>query len=137
MKFKLTPFKALQRRRAPAGFTLAEVLAALLLMAIVIPVAIQGVRVASLAGVVGHRKIIAVRLCERIMNELLVTGQTQQNSQSGTVAEGVQEYHWDMRIEAWEVGSGTLRQMTVQVSFPVQGRDYEVHLSTLVDTMSQ
>ena len=53
-------------RRARAAFTLVEVLAALLFMAIVIPVAVDGLRLANLAGQVGQRKAAAARIAERI-----------------------------------------------------------------------
>jgi len=108
------------------------VLAALVFMAIVIPVAIQGLRVANLAGQVGARKAAAARVAERVLNEALITGQWQQSAQSGILAEGYQEYHWDLRVEPWS--EGDLRLMTVQVIYPVQGQDYEVRLSTLLDT---
>ena len=53
-------------KRRRAAFTLAEVLAALLFMAIVIPVALEGLRIASLAGQVGERKAAAARVAERV-----------------------------------------------------------------------
>jgi len=112
-----------------------EVLAAMLFMAIVIPVALHGVRVASRAGEVGQRKAVAARICERVINELLVTGQYLQSSQNGIIEEGGREYDWLMNVDASEYG--TLRLMTVQVNYLVQGQEYEVHLSTLVDPMIQ
>jgi len=58
-------------RLRPAGpasaFTLAEVLAALLFMAIVIPVAIEGMHIASLAGTVAARKGEAARVAQRLL----------------------------------------------------------------------
>ncbi len=117
--------------RARAGFTLAEVLAALLFTAIVIPVAVEALRVAGLAGTVAARKAAAVRVADRLLNELKVTGQWQRASQSGTWVEGAQEYAWTLEEQPWELG--TLRLLTVQVTYPVQGRDYTVALSTLVD----
>jgi hypothetical protein len=104
-------------------------------MAIVIPVGLQAVRIASLAGEVGARKAAAARICERVMNELLVTGQYLQSSQNGTIEEGVKQYDWTMRVDSWDYG--TLRLMTVQVNYQVQNQDYEVHLSTLVDSTMQ
>jgi hypothetical protein len=112
-----------------------EVLAAMLFMAIVIPVALQGVRIASRAGEVGQRKSVAARICERVINELLVTGQYLQSSQNGVIEEGGREYNWTMNVDASDFGS--LRLMTVQVGYVVQGQDYEVHLSTLVDPTIQ
>ena len=54
--------------RGRAGFTLAEVLAALLFMAIVIPVAVQGLQIASRAGSVSERKALGARLAESKLN---------------------------------------------------------------------
>jgi len=108
------------------------VLAALVFMAIVIPVAVQGVRIANLAGQVGERKAVAIRIAERVLNEMVVTRQWQQAVQTGSVREGPQEYRWLTRLDTWP--EGTLRLLTVQVTFPVQGKDYDVRLSTLADT---
>ena len=132
MKLRRTissPRGASQRR---AGFTLAEVLAALVFMAILIPVAVSGLRVANLAGQVSLRRAAAARVGERVLNELIVTGQTKQSAASGTFAEGAQEYHWDMRLEPWL--ENNLRLLTVKVTFPVQGQNHDVSLSTVVDT---
>lgn len=113
-----------------AGFTLVEVLAALTFMAIVIPVAVEGLRIANLAGQVGQRKAVATRVAERVLNEVVVTGQVSGAGASGVIEEGTTEFQWRVRMENWTVD--TMRMVTVQVSFPVQGREYEVTLSTLV-----
>jgi len=111
------------------------VLAALAFMAIVIPVAVEGLRIANLAGQVGQRKAVAARISERVLNELMVTGQLRGTTQNGIVQEGAQQYQWSMRSEPWPQDAMTL--VTVQVIFPVQGRDYDVRLSTLVDNTTQ
>jgi Tfp pilus assembly protein PilV len=121
-------------RRARAGFTLAEVLAAMLFMAIVIPVAVQGLRLASLAGEVGARKTVACRIAENVLNEAVITHTTERSYQSGTVKEGVVEYRWTLNVEP--AGLDTLRTATVQVTFQAQGRDFDVSVSTLVDVSS-
>lgn len=115
-----------------AGFTLAEVLAALLFMAIVIPVAMQGLQVASRAGSVSERKAVGARIAESKLNELVVTGQWQSAAQKGTVREGFQEYPWYLQSQPWSE-DGAMRLVTVHVTVPVQGQDYDVHVSTLVD----
>src|SRR2546422_7806128 len=122
---KLTPTipKPPAVKRARAAFTLAEVLAALAFMAIVIPVAIEGLRIANLAGQVGQRKAVAVRVAERVLNELVVSGQLQGAAQNGTLRQGAQEYRWSLRSEAWR--EDAMRLVTVQVVFPVQGQDYD------------
>lgn len=113
------------------GFTLAEVLAALLFMAIVIPVAVEGLRVAQRAGQVGHRKAVAARVGERILNEWLVTGAQAAGQPSGAVLDGVFEYRWTVRTEPWS--EDAMRQVTVEVAYRVQDQEYAVRLSTLVD----
>ena len=127
---KLSPAKPRNAKRGDA-FTLAEVLAALLFMAIVIPVAVRGLQVASLAGTVGQRKTVAAQIGERVMNELRVTGQLEDSSQSGTIQQGGLDYRWELRSEAWI--ENPLQLVTLQVFFPAQGRDYDVSLSTLVN----
>src|ERR1051325_1427756 len=121
--------------RGRAAFTLVEVLAALLFMAIVIPAAVEGLRVANLAGQVGQRKAVAARIAERMLNELMVSGQLRSTTQKGVVQEGTQQFQWDLRSEPWS--QDAMRLVTVQVTFPVQGRDYDVQLSTLVDNSMQ
>ena len=118
--------------RARAGFTLAEVLAALLFMAIVIPVAVQWLHVASRAGSVSVRKAVAARLAENKLNELVVTRQWEAAAQKGTIQEGLQTYSWQLQTEPW-AEDGAMRLVTVHVTVPVQGQDYDVHVSTLVD----
>jgi hypothetical protein len=114
-----------------AAFTLAEVLAALVFMAIVIPVAIQGLRVASLAGEVGQRKSQAARIAERILNESIITTNWTQAYQRGSSTEGRRQFSWTLRNDAWD--NNTLRLLTVEVEFPVQEKTYSVRLSTVAD----
>ena len=114
------------------GFTLAEVLAALLFMAIVIPVAVQGLRIASRAGTVSERKAVAMRLAESKLNELVVTGEWQSTAQKGTIQEGFRSCPWQLASEPWSE-DGLMRLLTVHVTVPVEGQAYDVHVSTLVD----
>lgn len=130
MRFKRTTSRTSRADRA--GFTLAEVLAALVFMAIVIPVAVNGVRVAAFAGEVGARKAVAARIADRALNELIVTGQIQTAVTGGTVQEGGLSYEWNLHTETWS--EGTLTLVTVEVTYPVQGEEHHVSLSTLVDT---
>jgi type II secretory pathway pseudopilin PulG len=127
--------RALVRHRpGEGGFTLAEVLAALLFMAIVIPVALHGMSVASRAGVLGQRKAAAMRVGERVLNELAITGEWNQGGTGGSITEGDTTYAWTMQSATWP--SDAMTQVTVQVTFTVQGSDYSVSLSTLFDPAS-
>jgi prepilin-type N-terminal cleavage/methylation domain-containing protein len=117
-------------RRARA-FTLLEVLAALMLMAIVVPVAMQGMGLASRAGVLGQRKAAAMRVADRVLNETVVSSQGVQMASSGTTSEGDASFGWTLESQTWT--EDALLQLTVRVSFEVQGERYTVAATTLVD----
>jgi hypothetical protein len=119
-----------------SGFTLAEVLAALLFMAIVVPVAIEGLHIAGLAGAVAERKGEAARIAQRVLTENLVTTNWSQSVQSGTTIDGQREFRWTLRTEPWtqDPAQTALRQLSVQVEFTAQDRKYYVNMSTLVDS---
>jgi hypothetical protein len=123
-------------RRLDAGFTLAEVLAALLFMAIVIPAAIEALRIASLAGTVAERKGEAVRVAQRLLAENLVTTNWNQSAQSGTLTEGRRQFRWTMRTDPWnqDRNQNVILQLSVEVKYAAQNRDYSVRMSTLVDS---
>ena len=129
MKFKPATSNSSAVRRVGA-FTLAEVLAALTFMAIVIPVAIEGLRIASRAGLVAQRKTVAARVAERVLGEAMVGGQSQASARSGVVQQGALEYRWSIQYATWP--EDTMRLVTVEVLYPVQGQDHDVRLSTLV-----
>jgi hypothetical protein len=128
-----------QRGRSTAGFTLAEVLAALLFMAIVIPAAIEGMHIASLAGTVAVRKGEAARVAQRLLVENLVSTNWNQSVQGGTLTEGQREFNYTIRSDPWtqDPSQNVIRQLTVEVKFTAQSRDYAVRMSTLVDSSQQ
>ncbi len=114
-----------------SAFTLAEVLAALVFMAIVIPVAVQGLRIASLAGEMATRKSDAARVAERVLIESIITTNWNKSSLSGVLTEGTHQFRWAIRNDPWT--QEPIRLLTVQVAFAVQNKNYDVRLSTLVD----
>ena len=115
------------KRRA---FTLVELLAAMAFMAIVIPVVMQALSIANRAGQVAQRKAIAARVADRVLSEYVANGQRSSGLQRGTVEEGPYEFRWNITIENWREDS--MRMVTAQVTYPVQGKDYSVEMTTLV-----
>jgi len=137
-------------------------LAALLFMALVIPVAVQALRIASLAGEVALRKGEAVRVAERVLNECILTTNYFQSNQRGFVVEGTREFKWTLQTEVWnqtmtnqfpiarapgQLGTQQpiadqwaasqvlMNLLTVEVRYPVQNQEYSVRLSTLVNPL--
>jgi type II secretory pathway pseudopilin PulG len=133
---KTTTTTVSRAERFQAGFTLVEVLASLLFMAIVIPVTLEGLRIASRAGEVAARKGEAALVAERLLNESLVTTNWNKSVQGGTLVDGAREFRWTLNNVPWnqDPNQNVLRQLTVQIRFTAQGQDYFVRLSTLADT---
>ncbi len=132
MKFKpTTPRKSGANQQ---GFTLAEALAALAFLAIVLPVAVGGLRIANTAGVVAERKTVAARVAERVMSELIVTRQWKQSS-SGVAEEGNQQFRWILQNQSWD--KDPFKLLTLKIIFAVQGQDHDVNISTVIDSTQQ
>jgi hypothetical protein len=117
---------------------LAEVLAALVFMAIVIPVALQALSVASRAGELAARKHEAALVAERILNESIVTTNWDKAVQNGTVRQGLRDFRYTMKAEPWNEDPNVydLRLLSVEVAFAVQGQDFTIQLNTLVPNPS-
>ena len=101
-------------------------------MAIVIPVAVQGLKVANLSGQVAERKGEAMLVAERVLNESMITTNWLKSLQSGTLDAQNRQYRWLIRNEPWL--QDPMRVVSVQVRYNVQGQEYDVVLSTLADT---
>jgi type II secretory pathway pseudopilin PulG len=123
-----------KNKNRAAGFTLAEVLAALMFLAIVIPVAVEALHTSSLAGEVAARKGAAARVADRILNESLVTTNWNRGTQSGTVTEGALEFQWTLTSQNWP--QDAMQLLTAEVKYSAQGRDYSVKLSTLANSQT-
>jgi Tfp pilus assembly protein PilV len=114
-----------------SGFTLVEVLAALLFLAIVIPTAIEALHVATLSGEVAARKSAAARVADRILNESIVMTNWNNGTQSGTTSEGALDFRWTLTSQTWPQDS--MQLLTAEVTYSAQGKDYSVKLSTLAN----
>jgi hypothetical protein len=110
------------------------VLAALLFMAILIPVSMHGVSVASRAGSLGQRKATAMRIAERVLDEQIVSRLVGSATPYGTAVEGGISYPWTIKLEPWtEDAASAMSVVTVRVEFDVQGRTFDVSLNSLYD----
>jgi type II secretory pathway pseudopilin PulG len=122
---------ATKHRRA--AFTLIEVLVATLFMVIVIPVALGGMRVASLAGESAQRKLVAARIATNKINDLRVENLLLNGGQRGVVEENGVSYSWSQRTEFWNGDPlSRLYMATLTVEYNVAGRHCNVQLSVLV-----
>ena len=76
---------------------------------------------------------------QRLLVENLVNTNSSQSVQSGTVTEGQRQFNYTMRSDPWsrDPSQNVIRQLSVEVKFTAQNRDYSVRMSTLVDSSLQ
>lgn len=113
-----------------SAYTLIEVLAALLLLAIVIPVAVEALHTASVAGEVAAFKGNAARVADNVLNQSIITTNWNFGVQNGTINDGGHQFAWTLSSQSWPVNSA-MELLAARVQFSVQGRDYSVQSSTL------
>jgi prepilin-type N-terminal cleavage/methylation domain-containing protein len=121
----------MNRRRNSGGFTLMEVLAAIVLIAIVLPVAMHGISIATAVGGAAKFKAEAAILAQSKLTELVVTKAWQNEQLSGDFGEDHPNYRWAAAVNNWD---GTLQQLDLEIIWETRGREQSVIVSTLVET---
>ena len=139
------------------AFTLVEVLASLLFLAIAVPAIVGALGIASRTSEIAERSSLAGGLAENKLNEMLVDNAWQNAAQSnGDFGADFPAYHWQMSTQTWAGGTNTtgtgttttsntttgttgttsLTELSVEVFYPVQGSEHRVRLTTLVNPSS-
>jgi type II secretory pathway pseudopilin PulG len=117
------------------GFTLVEVLAALLFLAVSIPAILGALSISSRAAEIAERTSLAGQLAENELGELIVA-----QSGTGRMAETRGEftdnpgYRWEATQETGALSPSDM--LTIRVFFQVQGKERSVALSTLLSSTS-
>lgn len=119
-----------RRGRALRAFTLIEVLATLLLLAIALPAVLRGISMATSAASQAKHRGDAYGLCQSKLNELLATGQWQNGNLAGDFNPDNPGYRWSASTLAWTDPS--VEQLDVHVIWTGRGKEQDVVLSTLV-----
>ena len=121
-------------RRGPGrqGFTLVEVLASMVLVAIVLPVAMKGVSMALQIAALARQRSLAVSLAETELSDLITAAPWDQASMKGDF-EDYPDYHWTAEVTQWE--STTVQQVEVERAVDdARAGTQSVTLDTLVYT---
>ena len=116
------------RRR---GLTLVEVLATIVMTAIILPAAMQGISMCTSAAAVSRQRSEAAALAESKLAELLATGEWQYGGLSGEFGEAWPEYRWEGSAAAW-AADPTMVELSVRVAWTSRLLEREVVLTTLV-----
>lgn len=115
--------------RARRGVSLVEVLATLVLVAVVLPAAMHGISVSLRAAAWARRAQEASMLAEAKLNEAIALGAAAPLGTAGDFAPEWPEYRWQARTSAYDAG---LQEVTIAVTWLDRGVERSVSLSTLV-----
>ena len=116
--------------RKSHGFTLIEVLAAIALIVIALPVIMRGISMSAHAASVSKQRTQAAALAELKLNELVGTGNWQYGNLTGDFADEWPGYRWSAELADWTDSS--VQQLDVHVQWKGPRGDEKVTLSTLV-----
>lgn len=113
------------------GFTLMEILAALLLVGLVLPAAMKGVSVVMVLASDSARRYEALDLAEMKLAEILVQEDWQSGSSSGTFEdEQYASYDWILEVSDWTTED--IQQINLSVTWQQRNRTRDITLTTLV-----
>ena len=106
-----------------------EVLASLALVAVILPVAMQGVSLAVGAADVARERVEAAGLAEAKLNEVLADGSWQNGDESDDFGTERPGWGWALTVEDWS--GTTIQKVEVAVTWTSRGRERSVAIATL------
>ncbi len=113
------------------GFTFMELLATIVLIAVIMPVAMRSIGLCTRLAGQSRRQMEAASLAKAKLTELIVTGEWQDGNQRGRFDDKEWDgYEWSMTVKNWT--DALVRELELTVSWRSVGRQQGVTLSTLM-----
>jgi len=125
--FQDRPITGLKRS---SGFTFIELLATVVLIALIMPVAMHAIALCTRLAGQSERQIEAAALAKTMLTELVVSGDWENGDQTGDFGTDWPDYEWSAALEDWT--DPTVRQLDVTVHWLARGADRAITLTTLV-----
>lgn len=113
------------------GFTLIEILATFVLIAIILPVAMQGISLSTRMASDSKRKIEAAALAEKKLTEIIVSAEWKNGDESGNFGDEYPEFTWRYEVNEWETEE-LIRQVGLYVEWTASNKTHSVIVTTLV-----
>ncbi len=123
--------KARGKISSEKGFTLLEILATFVLIAIILPVAMEGISLSTKMAGDSKRKIEAGTLAEIKMTDLLINEDWTGGDDSGDFGSDYPDYTWRYEVKDWE-SEDMVRQIDLYVEWKASGKEGSIVLTTLV-----
>lgn len=122
--------KIVEECRRFGGFTFIELLATVVLIAIIMPVAMHCISLCTRLGGQARKQIEAASLARTKLTELTASQDWDTGATSGEFGSDWTGYRWTADVSNWT--DSTLRQLDLTVLWQFQGRERSITLSTLV-----
>lgn len=113
------------------GFTLIEILATFVLIAIILPVAMEGISLSTRMASESRRKIEAGTLAEKKLTEVLIAKDWADGDQNGNFGDEHPEFTWRFEVLDWEKEE-LMRQINLYVEWTASKKTHAVVVTTLV-----
>ena len=113
-----------------SGFTFIELLATVVLIAIIMPVAMRCIGLCTRLGGNARRQIEAASLASTKLTDLTTSGDWATGEKRGNFGTDWPGYEWTADVTSWT--ESTVRQLDLTVSWQSQGRQRTMTLTTLV-----
>ncbi len=116
--------------RHAGGFTFIELLATVVFLGVIMPVAMRSISLCTRLGGQARKQIEAVSLARTKLTEVTNSGDWSTGAKSGDFGEEWPGYRWTAAVSNWT--DSLVSQLDVTVTWQAQGRERSVTLSTLV-----
>lgn len=123
--------RIVERSRRCGGFTFIELLATVVLIGIIMPVAMHSIALCTSLGGQARRQIEAASLARTKLTELTVSQDWRTSEKAGNFGDDWPGYRWTAEVTGWT--DSTLSQLDLTVFWQSHGRERSVTLSTLVN----
>jgi len=117
------------RNRRLGGFTFAELLATIVLIGIIMPVAMQTISLCTRLAGLSRKETEAASLARTKLTELISSGDWQNSGREGDFGSDWLGYRWTADVSNWT--DAVVSQVDVTVYWQSMGMDRSVTLSTL------
>jgi Tfp pilus assembly protein PilV len=112
------------------GFTFIELLATMVFLGIIMPVAMRSIGLCTRLGGQSRRQIEAASLARTKLTEMTSSSDWSTGEESGDFGTDWPGYRWTAAVSSWS--DSVVSQLDVTVTWQSQGRERSVTLSTLV-----
>ncbi len=112
------------------GFTFIELLATVVLIAVIMPVAMRSIALCTRLAGQSRRQVEAASLAKAKLTELIVTGDWEKGNKRGDFDKDWPDYEWSLDVTNWT--DTLVRELALTVSWRSAGRQRGVILSTLI-----